>query len=1036
MIEKLMHLAIRNRLMVVILVAAIIGAGILAFETMPIDAFPDVTNVQVEIISNAPGLSPLEIEKFVTYPVEMSMRGIPGLVTTRSVTKYGLSVVTLVFEDDVDIYFARQLVFERLTSAKEGLPAGIETEMGPIATAMGEIYQYTLQGQEPSDPNDKVNYFTDLRTLQDWVVSPILKGLAGVNEINSFGGYLRQYEVLLHPDKLLTYKVSVQDVFEAIAQNNQNAGGNVIETPTEQYVIRGIGIISNVSDIGSIVLESHDGVPIFVRDVAEIRAGHALRQGLAVKDGKGEAVGGAVLMLKGQNSREVVSRIKSKVDEINNSTILPDGIKIVPFYDRSDIVQKSMNTVKTAMLEGIILVTVIIFLLLGTVHGAIVVAISLPLSVLITFIAMRLIGLDANLMSLGGLVISLGMIVDATIIQVENIQRHLGGVCDNKHRLSTILKAAIEVRKPSMFGELIIILTFVPIITLQGMEGKMFSPFAFTVALALLASLFISLFIAPAMCEMFLQSGKEKHSRLLMIAKKLYLPALEWSLKRKPTVVGISALLIIAAIVCVPYLGKEFVPIMDEGAFDMDIQLPPGTSLERSAMIAQLVQKRLMEFEELQTVIGKTGQTGIAIEARGVEKTGFVGSMKPRSQWKNAKTREELFGKMRGAVEDIPGIAYGFSQPIQCRIDELVAGTRAQVIVKLFGDDSEILKEKAVQIANVLSGVRGCTDIVTETIAGQPYVSIRVDRNKIARYGLNVSDVLDVIEIALGGKPASQLYQDSKVFDIVLRLPSESRNSAQSLARMMIDSKQGYSIPLSQLADISMEEGPVQISRENARRRMAVELNIQGRDVGSFVADAQRQIQEKVNLPSGYYIEWGGQFENQQHAAKRLMVITPIIVCMIMVLLYVTFQSFHLTLLVTCNLPFALVGGVFALLLCGMYLSVPASIGFLVLLGIVVLNGIVLVAYIASLQKDGVSIQDAVRQGCMLRLRPILMTALTTLFGLVGMLVATGPGSEVQRPLATVIFGGLVTSTLATLLILPTLYSWFGQKKTESEIER
>jgi cobalt-zinc-cadmium resistance protein CzcA len=1035
MIEKLMHLAIRNRFMVLVLVAVIIGAGILAFETMPIDAFPDVTNVQVEIISNAPGLSPLEIEKFVTYPVEMSMRGIPGLVTTRSITKYGLSVVTLVFEDDVDIYFARQLVFERLTSAKEELPAGVETEMGPIATAMGEIYQYTLQGQEPSDPNEKVHYFTELRTLQDWVVAPILKGLAGVNEINSFGGYLRQYEVLLHPDKLLTYKISVQDVFEAIAQNNQNAGGNVIETSTEQYVIRGIGIISDVSDIGSIVLQSHDGVPILIQDVARVSAGHALRQGLAVKDGKGEAVGGAVLMLKGQNSREVVNRIKAKVEEINHSTILPDGIKIVSFYDRSDIVQKSMNTVKMAMLEGIILVTVIIFLLLGTVHGALVVAIALPLSVLITFIAMRLIGLDANLMSLGGLVISLGMIVDATIIQVENIQRHLGGVSDNKHRLSTILKAAIEVRKPSLFGELIIILTFVPIITLEGMEGKMFSPFAFTVALALLASLFISLFIAPTMCELFLRSGKEKHSRLLIMAKKLYLPVLEWSLKRKPTVVSISALLIIAALLCVPYLGKEFVPIMDEGAFDMDIQLPAGTSLERSAMIALLVQKRLMEFEELETVIGKTGQTGIAIEARGVEKTGFVGSMKPRSEWKNADSREELFAKMRARVEDIPGIAYGFSQPIQCRIDELVAGTRAQVIVKLFGDDSEILKEKAVQIADVLSSVRGSTDIVTEVIAGQPYVSIRVDRNKIARYGMNVSDVLDVVEIALGGKPASQLYQDSKVFDIVLRLPDESRNSAQSLSRIMIDSTQGYSIPLDQLADISMEEGPVQISRENARRRLAVELNIQGRDVGSFVAEAQREIQEKVTLPSGYYIEWGGQFENQQHAARRLMIITPIIVCMIMILLYVTFQSVRLTLLVMCNLPFALVGGVFALLISGMYLSVPASIGFLVLLGIVVLNGIVLVAYIAGLGKDGVFVEDAVRQGCMLRLRPILMTALTTLFGLIGMLVATGPGSEVQRPLATVIFGGLVTSTLATLLILPTIYSWFGQTKTESRIE-
>jgi cobalt-zinc-cadmium resistance protein CzcA len=1034
MIEKLMSLAMSNRVMVLILIGAIIGMGTFAFKTMPIDAFPDVTNVQVEIVSNAPGLSPLEIEKFVTYPVEMSMRGIPGLETMRSITKYGLSVVTLVFKDDVDIYFARQLVFERLTSAKADLPAGVETEMGPIATAMGEIYQYTLEGQEPSDPNEKINYFTELRTLQDWVVAPILKGLPGVNEINSFGGYLKQFQILLRPDKLLTYKVSVQDVFEAIAQNNQNVGGNVIETPTEQYVIRGIGLIRDEADIGTIVLKSYNGVPVFIKDVADVSAGHAIRQGLAIKDGTGETVGGVVMMLKGENSREVINRVKAKVEEINHSTILPESIKIKPFYDRSEIVEKSMNTVMKAMTEGIILVTIIIFLLLGTVHGAIVVAISLPLSVMMTFIAMKLIGLDANLMSLGGLVISLGMVVDATIIQVENIQRHLGEDRDGKHRLTTILKAAIEVRKPSMFGELIIILTFVPIIMLEGMEGKMFSPLAFTVALALLASLFISLFIAPAMCELFLRSGEEKHSRFLMIARKLYLPVLEWSLKRKPMVVCISTSLIIAAMICVPHLGKEFVPIMDEGAFDMDIQLPPGTSLERSAMIAQRVQKRLMEFEELETVIGKTGQTGIAIEARGVEKTGFVGSLKPRSEWKNAKTREELFEKMRAKVEDIPGISYGFSQPIQCRIDELVAGTRAQVIARLFGDDSEILKQKAGEIAAVLSGVKGNTDIITEVIAGQPYVSIKVDRSKIARYGMNVSDVLNVIEIALGGKPASKIYQDNKVFDIVLRLPSESRNSAQSLAEIMIDSKQGYNLPLSQLAEITVEEGPVQISRDNARRRMAIELNIQGRDVGSFVADAQRQIKEKVVLPSGYYVEWGGQFENQKQAAKRLMVITPIVVSMIMMLLFFTFRSIRLTLLVMCNLPFALVGGVFALLISGMYLSVPASIGFLVLLGIVVLNGIVLVTYIAQLQKNGVCLDDAVRQGCMLRLRPILMTALTTLFGLIGMLVASGPGSEVQRPLAMVIFGGLITSTLATLLVLPTIYGWFERKKTELEM--
>ena len=1034
MIEKLMSLAMSNRFMVLILIVAIIGMGTIAFKTRPIDAFPDVTNVQVEVVSNATGLSPLEIEKFVTYPVEMSMRGIPGLEAMRSITKNGLSVVTLVFKDDVDIYFARQLVFERLTSAKADLPAGVETEMGPIATAMGEIYQYTLEGQEPSDPNEKVNYFTELRTLQDWVITPILKGLPGVNEINSFGGYLKQFQILLHPDKLLTYKVSVQDVYEAIAQNNQNVGGNVIETPTEQYVIRGIGLISNEADIGNVVLKSNNGVPIFIKDVADVSAGHAIRQGLAIKDGKGETVGGVVLMLKGENSREVVKRVKAKVDEINASTVLPNGIKLKPYYDRSEIVDKSIRTISQTLAEGAMLVVIVLFLLLRSLRAAFIVILALPLSMLLTFIVMKYMGLNANLMSLGGLAISIGMIIDTTIIQVENVQRHLSNLKNKDHKLATVFKAVLEVRKPSIFGEFIIAITFIPIIMLQGMEGKMFAPLAYTVAIALFASMFLSIFIIPVLCSFFLKVGDEKESIIMKWAKSIYVPMLRWTMDRRAIVVSISAVLIILAVASISLLGREFIPVMDEGAFDMDIQLPPGTSLERSAMIAQMVQKRLMEFEELETVIGKTGQTGIAIEARGVEKTGFVGSLKPRSEWKNAKNREELFEKMRAKVEDIPGMSYGFSQPIQCRIDELVAGTRAQVIAKVFGDDSEILKQKAGEIAAVLSGVKGNTDIVTEVIAGQPYISIKVDRNKIARYGMNVSDVLNVVEIALGGKPASKIYQDSKIFDLVLRLPSESRNSAQSLAEIMIDSKQGYSIPLSQLAQVTVEEGPVQISRDNAQRRMAIELNIQGRDIGSFVTDAQKQIKEKVILPSGYYVEWGGQFENQQQAMKRLMIITPMVIGLIFLLLYITFGSIKLAFLVICNLPFALIGGVFTLLVSGLYLSVPASVGFIVLFGVAVLNGIVLVSYISQLRQEGISLDDSIKQGCVSRLRPILMTASITVFSLIPMLIATGPGSEVQRPLATVVVGGLFTSTIATLLVLPTIYGWFERKKTDLEI--
>jgi len=1029
-----MGLALSNRPLILILVIVIIGLGTIAFRTMPIDAFPDVTNIQVEIVSNAPGLSPLEIEKFVTSPVEMSMRGIPGLETMRSTTKHGLSVVTLVFRDNVDVYFARQLVFERLSSAKEKLPPGVDCEMGPVTTAMGEIYQYTLEGKEPADPNEKVVYFTELRTLQDWVIAPVLKGLPGVNEINSFGGYLKQFQVLMSPEKLLTYKISIQDVFEAIEKNNQNVGGNVIETPTEQYVIRGIGLIRDENDIGNIVLKSYDGVPVFIRDMADVKAFHAVRQGLALKDGKGETVGGVVMMLKGENSREVVNRVKAKVEEINASTILPDGIKLKPFYDRSEIVGKSIHTVVKTLTEGAVLVVIVLYLLLRSMRGAFIVVLALPLSMLLTFMVMKSTGLNANLMSLGGLAISIGMIVDATIIQVENVQRHLGHLKDRKNKLATVFKAVVEVRKPSILGEVIIAMTFVPIITLQGMEGKMFAPLAYTVAIALFASMFLSIFVIPAVCSFFLKYGDEKESPLMQWVGRRYLPVLYWALRRRAIVVAVSAVLILTAVASVPYLGREFIPIMDEGAFDMDIQLPPGTSLQRSAMIAQMVQKRLMQFEELETVIGKTGQTGIAIEARGVEKTGFVGSLKPRSEWKNAKKREELFDKMRESIEDIPGIAYGFSQPIQCRIDELVAGTKAQVIVKLFGDDSEILRQKTGEIASVLSGVKGTTDLVTEVVAGQPYVSVRVDRNKIARYGINVSDVLNVIEIALGGKPASQIYEGSRVFDLVLRLPGSARSSAQSLGEILIDSKQGYAVPLIQLADISIEEGPVQISRENARRRMAIELNIKDRDIGGFVAEAKKQIKAKVTLPSGYYIEWGGQFENQKQAMRRLAIITPLVIAIILLLLFISFKSLKLAVLVICTLPFALVGGIFILHITGTYLSVPASVGFIVLFGVAVLNGVVLISYIQQLQASGVEVHEAVLAACKTRLRPILMTASITVFSLIPMIMATGPGSEVQKPLAMVVVGGLLTSTLATLLVLPTMYGWFESKKSELQI--
>jgi len=1035
MIEKLMGAALRNRVLVLLMVVLIVGLGVYSFRTLTIDAFPDVTNVQVEIIANSPGLSPLEIEKFITYPIEMSMRGLPGLQTMRSMTKYGLSVVTLVFQDDVDIYFARQLVFERMTTAKEKLPAGVDVEMGPIATAMGEIYQYTLEGPEPADSKEKIQYLTDLRTLQDWVIAPILKNIPGVNEVNSFGGYIKQFHVVVDPDKLLKYKLCVGDVYDAIENNNQNVGGNIINQASEQLIIRGVGLIRSGSDIGNIVLKSPGGVPIFIRDVAEVNLSHATRQGLAMKNGSGETVGGVVMMLKGENSLQVVERVKEKVDQINSGTILPAGIKMVPFYERSEIVDKSIHTVIKTLSEGAILVVIVLYLLLRSFRGALIVILALPLSLLLTFIVMRYLNLNANLMSLGGLAISIGMIIDATIIQVENVQRHLSEKGDaHAHKLKTVLKAVMEVRKPSIFGELIIALTFVPIITLQGMEGKMFAPLAFTVAIALFASLFLSIFVIPAFCSLLLKRGEEKESFLLRAVKAVYFPLLNLSLKAKTVVMAVSVVVIVIALAMIPRLGTEFMPIMDEGAFDMDIQLLPGVSLEKAAAVTDLVEKRLKQFPELITVVGKTGQTGIALEARGVEKTGFVGTLKPKSQWTTTHDREELIAKMRHAVEDIPGMAFSFSQPIQCRIDELVAGTRAQVIVKLFGEDMEVLKTKSAEIASVLSEIKGGTDLVLETVSGQPYISVQIDRNKIARYGVNVNDVLRVIEIAIGGKPASKMYEENRSFDLCVRFPESKRNSVEALGNILIESSSGLSIPMYQLADITVEEGPVQISREDGQRRMGVEINVKDRDIGSFVQEAQEKIQAGVKLPDGYYLTWGGQFENQQQAMKRLMIITPIVVGSILLLLFITFNSIRLAFLVFCNLPFALAGGVFALLGSGLYLSVPASVGFIVLFGVAVLNGLVLVSYITQLRQEGLSIPEAIGNACAARLRPILMTASITVFSLLPMIFATGPGSEVQRPLAIVVIGGLFTSTLATLLVLPTMYAGFEKKNTAVEV--
>ncbi len=1034
MLEKIISYSLKQKGMVIFLSLLIIAFGAYSYLKLPIDAFPDVTNIQVEVISHADGLSAIEIERNVTYPIETAMRGLPDIEQMRSVTKFGLSIVTIVFKDNVDIYFARQLVFERLAEAKEKVPKGVEVAMGPIGTAMGEIYQYTLEGKIPDDPQQKIAYLTNLRTIQEWIVTPQLKSVAGVNEINSYGGYFKQYQVVVAPEKLLKYGLTVDDVYSAIGSNNENVGGNVLERGTDQYIVRGVGLIKDLSDIETIVLKSQGGTPTYIRDVAQVKVGEAVRMGASLKNGKDECVGGIAMMLRGENSRDVVRRVKEKVKEINGNNMLPDGIRIVPYYDRSDIVSSSVGTVNKALIEGSVLVLIVLYLLLNSIRGSLVVLIALPLSLLATFIVMKLAGISANLMSLGGLAISIGMIIDTTIIQVENVQRHLSEEGGRHPKLFTVLKAVMEVRKPSIFGELIIAITFIPILSLEGIEGKMFGPLAITVAIALLASLFLSIFVIPVLCILFLKPHPEKESFIMKHATKWYLPLLEYAMNSKKVILSIATVFLIVSLFLVTKLGTEFIPAMDEGSFDMDIAMLPGVSLAKAMEVNQQAAARLKKFDELDIIVGRTGQTGVAMDTRGVDKTAYVGIFKPKEQWKRDISKEDLINEMRTSLESVAGISFGFSQPIQCRIDELVAGTRAQLIVKLFGDDIDLLSQKSTEIARVLSTVRGGTDLNAEKVSGQPYLTINIDRARIARYGLNISDVQKVIEIAVAGKSASQFYEQNRNFDITVRLPEEKRNSLEAIRNLLITTKTGINVPLEQLAEVKMVEGPVQISRQDGIRRIGIEMNISGRDIGSFVAEAKQKIQEKVKLPPGYYLTWGGQFENQQRAMGKLVIIGPVAIALILLLLYTTFRSIRLALLVISNLPFALIGGVFALFLSGQYLSVPASVGFVVLFGVAVLNGLVLVSRISQLREEGFELQEAIRKGSLDRLRPVLMTASISIFSLIPMLFAGGAGSEIQKPLATVVVGGLVTSTLLTLLIIPSVYSWFESRKADAEM--
>jgi len=1029
MLRSLIKAALTQRLLMLVVAVVLLGFGVRAAMRLSVDAFPDVTNVQVQIATEVPGRSPEEVERFVTVPLEVSMTGLPGLTEMRALNRAGLSLITLVFTDKTDVYFARQLVMERLLEVSAKMPAGVVPLLGPVSTGLGEVYQYTLvhpdDGQRPLTAQELM----ERRVVQDWVLRPMLRSIPGVAEINSMGGLERQFQVQVNPDRLRHYKLSLREVQQAVANNNANAGGGVLRASAEQYLIRGVGLIRSAQDIGSIVLKEEKGIPVFVRDVAQVEVGAAVRQGAIVRNGDTEAVAGIVMMLRGGNAKEVVSRVKAKVQEINSKGLLPDGLKIEPFYDRTELVDSALWMVTKVLLEGVLFIVVILFLFLGDVRSSLVVVATIVITPLITFIMMNRLGLSANLMSLGGLAIAIGLMVDATVVVVENVFHKLSQAGrGTESRLRLILDATTEVAKPTVYGISIIILVFLPLMSLSGMEGKMFAPLALTIAIALAVSLAVSLFLSPALCSYILRGGSDHDTRPIAYLKRHYLALLNVALAAEKKTIITSVALLLGSMSLFPLLGKSFIPTMKEGSIVPQIVRVPSISLEESLKVETEAMKLVSQVPGVKSVISKLGRGESPADPAGPNESDPVVVIDRESGRSQTQIEEDI----RKALGSLPGIQVIMNQPIAQRVDEMVTGVRSQLAIKIFGDDLEELKRISEELARIVRAVPGASDIRVERLAGQQALTIDIDRQAIARYGINVSDVNDLIETAFGGNEVGQLFEGQRRFGIVVRYPAYYRDSIEAIRNSTLRTSDGTLVPLSSVAQIALVDSPPTISRESGQRRVVVGANVTGRDLGGFVAEVQQRVEQQLNLPEGYTLSWGGQFENMQRAMDTLMVIVPLTIAAIFFLLFMLFNSLKLASLIILVLPLASIGGVIGLFVTGEYLSVPASVGFIALWGIAVLNGVVLVSCIRRLRDDGLSVAEAVREGCVQRFRPVMMTATVALLGLVPFLFANGPGSEVQRPLAVVVIGGLISSTLLTLVVVPTLYRWFDDQPQEA----
>lgn len=1051
MIDRILAWSIQYRFILLAFAAILVAVGIYAALDLPIDAVPDVTTNQVQINAKAPSFTPLEMEQYVTFPIEVAMSNLPRKEEVRSISQFGLSQVTVVFDDAVDIYWARQLVMERLSDVRQQLPDGVVPEMAPVSTGLGEVVQFVLTVDAKAP---RAYSLMDLRTLLDWFIKPQLRTVPGVVEVNSYGGEQQQYEVLIDPAKLVSYKLTLPQVIAALRQNNQNVGGGYLETAGEQQLIRGVGLIESIADIENIVVSAEGGTPIYVRSLAQVRLGSQIRQGAATKDGRGETVLGVAMMLKGENSRLVSTRVIERLNQLDKA--LPPGVHIDAFYDRRQLVDQTIQTAFRNLAEGGLIVVAVLFLFLLQVRAGLIVSAAIPLSMLVAIVGMRYFNVSANLMSLGA--IDFGLIVDAAVIIVENCvrrlaerRRSLGRTLTSEERRETILSASVEVRKAGQFGEILIIAAYLPIVSLVGIEGKMFRPMGFTVILALAGALVLSLTLVPALCAVFLKEGKSKpqppgaehddheDNPLVRVLQRIYRPLLALTLRHRAwTIIASFALVAVSGFLALS-LGSEFLPKLEEGALAINAVRLPGVSLAEAIKMTNTLERAIREFPEVRTVVTRIGRPEIATDPMGVNAGDTYVLLKPQDEWTSASSREELVGKMEAKLKELPTMNYTFSQPIEFRMMELIegVGSRSDIVIKIFGEDLDELRLRAQEVAKAISSVRGAADLKVQQLTGQPVLSIKANRAAIARYGINVADVQQLIQTAIAGTQASTVLEGFKRFDLVARLTPESRNSAQAFANLLVSTPTGQKIPLGQLAEFRSEEGPLEVSRENGQRRISVEVNVRGRDVGSFVGEAQSAVDRAVRLKPGYLMEWGGLWEHLDSGRARLMIVVPITFVLIFLLLFITFHSLGQATLVFTGIPFAVTGGVFALLLRGMPFSMSAGVGFIAVSGVAVLNGVVMMSFINHNRDAGMSWLDAVQIGAVSRLRAVLMTAAVASFGFLPMALSTTSGAEVQRPLATVVIGGLVTSTLLTLLVLPTLVlAWQARKQEAPHAEK